>query len=263
MPDAREMWSAGDLDAATRMIAEAGPVLIERAAIEPGTRVLDVGAGSGLAVAVPAALLGAHVVASDLTDAWFDLGRSRAAQAGVDLDWVEADVEDLPFADAEFDRVLSSFGHMFAPHHDRAAAEMARVLAPGGILAAAVWEPDAFASALLRLLVRHGAPPPPGAQPPPAWGDPAHARAAFEPHGIELDVSRHTLRMWEGGLDELVTFYEECFGPVLMLKAALGEGWAPVREELADLCAQWTESRPGGTVTLDGDYMVMVGRRDG
>ena len=93
---------------------------------------LDVGTGSGGNVAIPAALRGATVVGCDVTPELFEHARRRAAAAGVEVEWVEADAQDLPFADASFDRVTSTFGAMFAPDHLRAAAELVRVCRPGG-----------------------------------------------------------------------------------------------------------------------------------
>ena len=104
----RAVWSAGDWDAVAEKIKAVGPRLLDRVGIEPGMRVLDVGTGSGSNVAIPAAQRGAEVVGVDLTDAWFDAGRRRAADAGVEIEWVVGDAEALPFADASFDRVLST-----------------------------------------------------------------------------------------------------------------------------------------------------------
>ena len=117
----RAMWATGDYVAvATEVIQSLGPILVDATGIERGDRVLDLGAGSGNA-AIPAALAGAQVVASDLTPELLDAGRQLAARAGADLEWVEADAEALPFADGEFDAVISCVGVMFAPHHQQSA----------------------------------------------------------------------------------------------------------------------------------------------
>ena len=127
----RALWASGDYPAvAAELIPELGPELVRAAGIKPGDRVLDVAAGSGNA-AIPAAEAGATVTASDLTPELFDAGRSIAAQRGVDLEWVEADAEALPFADSSFDAVISCVGVMFAPHHQAAADELVRVVRPG------------------------------------------------------------------------------------------------------------------------------------
>ena len=128
----RAMWALGDYHAfAKRTIWELGPVLVEACGIASGQRVLDVAAGTGN-VAIRAAEAGAEVVASDLTPENFEAGRREALAQGVELEWVEADAEALPFGDGAFDVVTSSFGVMFAPDHQKAADELLRVCRPGG-----------------------------------------------------------------------------------------------------------------------------------
>src|SRR3954470_21800173 len=128
------MWASGDYPSVADRIAQVGRDVVEAAQVGPGQDVLDVAAGAGNA-AIPAAVAGAKVTASDLTPELFDRGRENAEAAGVELEWVEADAEDLPFDDASFDRVISTFGAMFAPRHQRAAAELVRVCRPGGRIA--------------------------------------------------------------------------------------------------------------------------------
>src|SRR5690606_7870526 len=124
----RAVWALGDYPAvATEVIPELGGTLVAASGIGQGDRVLDVAAGSGN-VAIPAALAGASVVASDLTPALIETGRRHAAERGARLDWVEADAEALPFGDGEFDAVLSCVGVMFAPHHQASAYELDRVV---------------------------------------------------------------------------------------------------------------------------------------
>ena len=120
---ARATWSAGDWDGFSALITPVGALVLDRVGIEPGSDVLDVGTGSGGNVAIPAAILGATVVGLDPTPELFEHARRRAAEAGVDVEWVEGDAHDLPFAAVSFDRVISTFGAMFAPDHERAAAE--------------------------------------------------------------------------------------------------------------------------------------------
>ncbi|MBJ7359390.1 methyltransferase domain-containing protein, partial [Nocardioides sp.] len=140
----RAMWAMGDYPAvATEVIAPLGPVLAAAAGVGPGDRVLDVAAGSGNA-AIPAAALGADVVASDLTPDLLEAGRQAAAGRGVGLRWDEGDAEALPYEDASFDVVVSCVGVMFAPHHQRSADELVRVLRPGGRLALLSWTPSGF-----------------------------------------------------------------------------------------------------------------------
>jgi ubiquinone/menaquinone biosynthesis C-methylase UbiE len=129
---AHATWAAGDWDRFSELIAPVGAVVLDRARIEPGMKVLDVGTGSGGNIAIPAALQGADVVGVDITPELLASARRRAAAAGVEMQWIEADAQVLPFADGSFDRVISTFGAMFAPDHARAAAELVRACARGG-----------------------------------------------------------------------------------------------------------------------------------
>ncbi len=140
----RAMWALGDYPAVARdIVGDLGPVLVQASGVGPGERVLDVAAGSGNA-SIPAAAAGATVVASDLTPELFETGRKAAAQAGVEVDWQQADAEALPYPDASFDTVLSCLGVMFAPHHQAGADELVRVLRPGGTLGLLSWTPEGF-----------------------------------------------------------------------------------------------------------------------
>ena len=150
---ARATWAAGDFDAVAEFIWEAGGVAAEAAGCGPSDRVLDIAAGSGNA-AVQAAQRGATVVASDLTPELFAAGRRRAEPAGVELEWVEADAEELPFEDASFDVAVSTFGIMFAPRQSVAAAELARVVKPGGRIALCSWQPSGFVGEMFATVAR-------------------------------------------------------------------------------------------------------------
>jgi len=149
--------------------------LVRFAGIRAGQRVLDVGCGTGV-VAVTAARLGAQVTGADLTPELLAQARENAAIAGVAVEWHEADVEQLPFGDRQFDAVLSQFGHIFAPRPDVATSEMLRVLKPGGTIAFSTWPPDQYSGRTQALLARYAPPPPPGVPAPVLWGDPAVVR---------------------------------------------------------------------------------------
>jgi ubiquinone/menaquinone biosynthesis C-methylase UbiE len=144
--------------------------LVNYAGVKHGQRVLDVGCGTGV-IAITAARQGANVTALDLTPPLLERARHNAEVAGVTIDFREGDVEQLPFADASFDVVLSQFGHMFAPRPALAIAEMLRVLKPGGTIAFSTWPPDLFTGRMFRLVSSYMPPPPPGVSPPPQWGD--------------------------------------------------------------------------------------------
>ena len=173
----RALWASGNYPAvAAELIPALGPELVQACGVRAGDRVLDVAAGSGNA-AIPAAAVGGIVTASDLTPELFDAGRRIAAGRGVELEWVEADAEALPFADNSFDVVMSCVGAMFAPHHQVTADELVRVCRPGGTIGMINWTPQGFIGNLLATMKPYAPPPPPGASPPPLWGDEAPCRS--------------------------------------------------------------------------------------
>jgi SAM-dependent methyltransferase len=145
--------------------------LVKRAGVRPGQHVLDVACGTGV-VSVTAARIGARVTALDLTPELLERARENARIAGVDVDWHEGDVEQLPFGNATFDVVLSEFGHIFAPRPEVAIGEMLRVLKSGGTIAFSTWPPELFVGRMFVLTASYLPPPPPGVAPPPQWGDP-------------------------------------------------------------------------------------------
>ena len=145
--------------------------LVEWAGVQPGQRLLDVACGTGVA-AVTAARRGAIVSALDLTPQLLERARENGQIAGVDIDWREGDAEQLPFGDAEFDVVLSQFGHIFAPRPEVVTAEMLRVLKPGGTIGFSTWPPECLVGLTSELAGRFMPPPPPGILPPSLWGIP-------------------------------------------------------------------------------------------
>ena len=160
--------------------------------MQRGDRVLDIAAGSGN-VAIPAARTGASVIASDLTPELFEAGRARAAAEGVELEWREADAEALPFADGEFDVVLSAIGVMFAPHHQAAADELVRVCKPGGRIGIISWTPEGFIGQLFATMKPYAPPPPPGASPPPKWGSEEHVLGLLGDRVTDVATERRML----------------------------------------------------------------------
>src|SRR3954452_13484617 len=166
MPTPREVWSAGDWPSLSKLVVLPGEATAAAAAVGPGTTALDVGAGDGN-VAIPLAKAGAQVTALDPTPELFESGRARAAEAGVEIEWVEGDAMDLPYEDGSFDVVTSNFGAMFAPDHKRAAAELARV---GGRVVATTWEFEGMTGQLFVAMRQFMPRPPEGAEPPPFWG---------------------------------------------------------------------------------------------
>jgi len=241
---ARATWAAGDYPAIARMqLWEMGPRVVAAAGIRPGEDVLDVACGTGN-VAIRAAEAGAAVTGVDLTPELFDAGRALAAEAQVTVDWVHGDAEDLPFADASFDVVASSFGCMFAPRHQVTADELVRVLRPGGRLVVTGWAPDGAMGTFFRTVGRYLPPPPPIAEPPILWGDEAHVAGLFAASGIDLRFQRGTL---DGErfptTEDALEFLETRFGPMMMAKqlAQASGTWGALR---ADIVAAYERDEP-------------------
>ncbi|MHA5047622.1 class I SAM-dependent methyltransferase [Streptomyces sp. SD15] len=191
----RKMWALGDYSAvATQLIQDLGPELVQACGVRGGERVLDVAAGSGNA-AIPAALAGAHVVACDLTPELLEAGRKLAADRGAELEWRTADAEELPFADGEFDTVMSCVGIMFAPHHQAGADELVRVCRPGGTIGLLNWTPEGFIGELFATMKPYAPKSPPGAQPPPLWGRADHVRSLLGDRVSDVEAHRRTVRV--------------------------------------------------------------------
>ena len=187
----RGTWAAGDFAEVARRGLWGGASEVRRVGIGKNERVLDVACGTGNA-AIRAALAGGQVVGLDLTPELFETGRRLAAEAGVSVEWVEGDAEAIPYADNSFDVVLSTFGCMFAPRHQVAAAELARVLRPGGRLGLCNWTPEGSQGHFFRALGAYLPTPPDFAQPPLLWGREDHVRELFAGSGVQLEFERDT-----------------------------------------------------------------------
>ncbi|WP_033312222.1 methyltransferase domain-containing protein [Streptomyces iakyrus] len=263
----RAMWAQGDYPSlAAEVIPELGPVLVEACGVRPGLRVLDVGAGSGNA-AIPAALAGADVVASDLTPELFEAGRRVAEKQGAHLTWQEADAEALPFRDAEFDIVLSCVGVMFAPHHQQAAGELVRVCRPGGTIGLLSWTPQGFIGRMFAAMKPYAPPPPPGAQPPPLWGDEDHVRALLGDRVTDISAERRTVRIDRFATPEMFRdYFKERYGPTISVyKNIAGEPdrAAALDGALVDLARDADQGSGSGGTVLEWEYLLFTARRAG
>jgi SAM-dependent methyltransferase len=194
--------------------------LVRQAGIRAGQRVLDVGCGTGV-VAITAARLGAHVTGLDLTPELLERARENSDVAGVEIDWREGDVENMPFSDAAFDVVLSQYGHMFAPRPDVAVAEMLRVLKSGGTIAFSTWPPELFIGRVFALVARYMPPPPAGVSPPPQWGDPNLVRDRLGAAVKDLVFDRATMLFPALSPQHGRRMMERTAGPVIKLVESL------------------------------------------
>ncbi|WOT35553.1 class I SAM-dependent methyltransferase [Streptomyces coeruleorubidus] len=261
----RAMWAQGDYPSlAAEVIPALGAVLVEACGVRSGQRVLDVAAGTGNA-AIPAALAGADVVASDLAPELFEAGRRVAEKQGAHLTWQEADAEALPFGDAEFDTVLSCVGVMFAPHHRQAADELVRVCRPGGTIGLLSWTPQGFIGRMFATMKPYAPPPPHGAQPPPLWGDEDHVRALLGDRVTDVRAERRTVRVDRFETPEAFRdYFKERYGPTITVYKNIAgdpERTAALDRDLADLARDGDLGTGGGGTALEWEYLLLTARR--
>jgi ubiquinone/menaquinone biosynthesis C-methylase UbiE len=249
--DPKTMWGAGNYAAVAERIAAVGELVVERAGVAPGMELLDVACGAGNAT-IPAAREGARVTGLDFSPDLLAIARERAADAMVEIDWVEGDAQALPFDDASFDRVISTFGHMFAPDHQRTAAEMKRVCRPGGAIAVACWPPDGAIGRMYRTTAEL-VPPPPGGQSPILWGTEDHVRELLG----DAEFERHEVEWTDESVESYARFMLESFGPLLNARELLGERENELDERFR---AYLTEENlnDDGTLRFKGEYLLAV-----
>lgn len=253
----RKMWASGDFPDIARTIRPAAEDLVAAIGIRPGDRLLDIATGTGNA-AIPAAQAGAEVVGLDITPELFEAARQRAEGTGVEIEWVEGDAEDLPFEDDSFDRVTSAFGAMFAPRHEVAATELARVCRPGGAFAVSAWTPEGLNGQIVATVGKQ-IPPPPGLVAPVLWGVEDHVRSLFP--GVELELARRTVAVEAESSDAWVAYTERVAGPIITAKAVLEpEGrWEALRDDLVELYERHNQASDG-SLRAEAEYLRTVGR---
>lgn len=259
----RAMWASGDYDAVVQdLVWPLGTRLVDAITITPGASVLDVAAGSGNA-AIPAAVAGATVVASDLTPELFEAGRRKAADQGVELDWVTADAEALPFPDTDFDVVLSCLGAMFAPHHQTAADELVRVAKPGGTIGLASWTPEGFIGQMFATMKPYAPPPPPGAQPPPLWGSETHVRGLFGDRVTDVVARRETVTIdYFDRPEDFRDYFKRNYGPTIAVYRFIAEDperVAALDRELTALAERFNTGT--GTTTMEWEYLLLTAKK--
>jgi ubiquinone/menaquinone biosynthesis C-methylase UbiE len=260
----RATWALGDYHRfATQLVWEVGQVLVDACGIAPGQRVLDVAAGTGN-VAIRAAEAGAEVVASDLTPENFDAGRREALAHGVELEWVEADAEALPFADGEFDAVTSTFGAMFAPDHHAVANELVRVCRPGGTIGMANFTPEGLGAEFFEVFTPYAPPPPPGALAPVLWGSEAHVRELFGDRLASLEVTRRHYVERAASSSDYCEFFKETFGPVIAVYASLADDpnrSADLERAFLEFASRSNRGAPGGPAEYPYEYLLVIAHK--
>ncbi|MCB0931389.1 MAG: methyltransferase domain-containing protein [Mycobacterium sp.] len=256
----RAMWALGDYRTiANELVSPLGSELAAAAGIRPGQRVLDVAAGTGNA-AFAAAGLGAHVVASDLCPELLAHGRAVADDRGVEVEFLEANAEALPFDDGEFDAVISCIGIMFAPHHQQCADELIRVCRPGGTVSVLSWTPQGFVGRMFATMRPYLPTPPPGVQPPPLWGDESHVQALFGDR-VDVDTSRGALPV-HGFADGAAfrDYFKAYYGPTITAYRGIAEDPDKVAALDAELAALGDRELAGSSV-MNWEYLIVTGRR--
>ena len=254
-------WDSGDYAAiADAFVLEVGETAVAKATLGPGRKVLDVATGSGSA-AIPAALTGADVIGLDLAPSLLEVARDRAAEAGVDVEWVEGDAEALPYDDETYDTVLSVIGVQFAPRHEVGARELARVTRPGGEIVVCAWTPAGFIGQVFKTMGPHMPKPPEGASPPPLWGSEEHVSGLFSDTGVELEFEKHNVAFEHTSPESFVEFMADNYGPMLKAREKLSPDgrWEVLRRELIELCERSnTDERAFRALS---EYLVIHGRK--
>jgi SAM-dependent methyltransferase len=252
----QQTWASGDFAVVAARIQLVAEHLCDTADLRAGWRVLDVATGSGNA-AIAAARHGCTVVGVDYVPALLERGRRRASAEGLDVELIEGDAEALPFPDDSFDAVTSVFGAMFAPDHERAAAELLRVCRPGGTVALASWTPDGFIGELFRTTAAH-VPPPAGVQSPLLWGTEDHLRGLFGDSIVSLEVAERTFSWRFTSPEAFVEFFRRWYGPTLKAFEALdGDGRDALERDLVEL-ARRNDRLAGDAIAIPATYTEAV-----
>lgn len=257
----RQAWEEGDYRPVGRMLEPAARVLVDRAGVGPGQRVLDVATGSGT-VAILAAQAGAEVVGVDITDAWFDEARRQAADAGVDVAFAHGDAENLPVEDGSFDAVLSGFGAIFAPRHDVVASELARVCRPGGTVAFTAWTPGGANDWIFSAIAEAMPEPPEFAAPGISWGEPDYVRERFSGRGVTFAFERPTLPVEFASPRAFESFIFENSGPVIAARRALEarDRWQAVNATIREAIDASNEAHDG-TYRVTWEFLLALGSK--
>jgi SAM-dependent methyltransferase len=249
-------WSSGDYAVVGTTLQIVGEQLCEALDLRSGQKVLDVAAGNGN-VTLAAARRWCDVVSTDYVPSLLERGRLRAAAEGLSVEFKEADAEALGFADASFDAVVSTFGVMFAPDQDKAAAELARVCKSGGKIGLANWTPEGFIGQLFKVLGKY-LPPPPGSKSPALWGSRAHITEMFGAAAISVKCESRSFAFRYRSPEHFVEVFRTYYGPTLKAFAALDEAnQQGLRKDLLALIGRMNRAEDG-TMVVPSEYLEVV-----
>ncbi len=248
-------WASGDYAVVGTTLQIVGETLCEAADVRTDERVLDVAAGNGNAT-LAAARRGARVVSTDYVDGLLERGRARADAECLSVQFELADAEALPFADASFDVVLSTFGVMFAPDQAQAAREMLRVCRRGGRIGLANWTPEGFIGQLFKTVGAH-LPPPPGARSPSLWGTEAHLATLLGAQATDISVARRHFNLRYRSPAHWIEVFRTWYGPVHKAFAALGPNGAALERDIQALLQRF--NRAGSeSLVVPSEYLEVV-----
>ncbi len=253
-------WADGDFSMVAGTIVNVAERLADALEILPDERVLDVACGSGNGAIAAARRSWGGAVGSDFVPALLERGRERAAAEHLEVEFVEADAQDLPFADASFDVAMSIFGAMFAPDQERTAAELLRVVRPGGRIGMANWTPDGGLAQLFMTIAKHTGGPPPGTMPPVLWGTEERLRELFGDGISDLRIERQVSRQGFRSADHYLDFFRTYFGPLRAAFDKVGPEGAPALEaDLRDYLDEVNSSERA--MVLEPEYVQVVAIR--
>jgi ubiquinone/menaquinone biosynthesis C-methylase UbiE len=257
----QQIWSQGDFAKIGNRAQAVSEHLCETVDVLPGERVLDVACGSGNG-AIAASRRFAEATGVDYVPELLQHGRERAATEGMEVEFVEGDAQALPFDDASFDVVISTFGAMFAPDQPRTASELMRVCRPGGRIGMANWTPDGLIGGGIFAITAKHVPPPPGLTPPPRWGTEERLRELFADGVSNLRVERCEVIFRYRSPEHWLEYFRAYFGPMIMAFARVGEEGAPALEaDLLELMR--THNRAGDrALVVPAEYVEVVAVRN-
>jgi SAM-dependent methyltransferase len=249
-------WSSGDYAVIGTTLQIVGESLCEALDLRSGQRVLDVAAGNGNAT-LAAARRWCDVVSTDYVGSLLARGKARAAAEGLDVQFEEADAEKLKFADASFDVVVSTFGVMFTPDQEKAAAEMARVCRPGGKIGLANWTPSSFVGEIFKSIGRY-LPPPAGVKPPSLWGTEERLRELFAGRIAAMQAPRRNFIFRYRSPQHWLETFRTYYGPMNKAFAALDSAkQALLAEDLLALARRMNTATDGGLL-VPAEYLEVV-----
>ena len=249
-------WSSGDYAIVGTTLQIVGEQLCEALDLRAGSKVLDVAAGNGNAT-LAAARRWCDVTSTDYVPALLKRGRERAAAEHLMVEFREADAEALPFADASYDVVLSTFGVMFTPDQDKAASELARVCKSGGKIGLDNWTPQGFIGQLFKTIGKHLAPPA-GVKSPALWGTPARLEEMFGSQASEIAAEPRMFAFRYRSPEHWLDVFKSYYGPMLKAFVALEEtGQAALRRDLMALLGEFNRA-DDGTVVVHSEYLEVV-----